>query len=64
MCHGAVLQKVRRSVSMSASAMNDLKKPLPVTIVEAIAWTYVALSLVGVLGVMVAECRGNGGHYI
>jgi hypothetical protein len=41
--------------------MNDLKKPLPVKIVEAIAWTYVALSLVGVLGVMVAECRGNGG---
>ena len=41
--------------------MNDLKKPLPVTIAEAIAWTYVALSLVGVLGVMVAECRGNGG---
>ena len=61
MCHGAVLRKVRRSVSMSASAMNDLKKPLPVTIVEAIAWTYVALSLVGVLGAIVAECRGNGG---
>jgi len=41
--------------------MNDLKKPLPVKIVEAIAWTYVALSLVGVLGAIVAECRGNGG---
>lgn len=41
--------------------MDDVKKPLPVKIVEAIAWTYVALSLVGVLGAMVAECRGNGG---
>ena len=41
--------------------MDDVKKPLPVTIVEAIAWTYVALSLVGVLGAIVAECRGNGG---
>lgn len=41
--------------------MDDVKKPLPVKIVEAIAWTYVALSLVGVLGAIVAECRGNGG---
>ena len=41
--------------------MDDVKKPLPVKIVEAIAWTYVALSLVGVLGAIVAECCGNGG---
>ena len=41
--------------------MDDVKKPLPVKIVEVIAWTYVALSLVGVLGAIVAECRGNGG---
>ena len=27
--------------------MDDVKKPLPVKIVEVIAWTYVALSLVG-----------------
>ena len=44
MCRGAVLRKVRRSVSMRSGAMDDLEKPLPVVIVEAIAWMYVMLS--------------------
>ncbi len=39
--------------------MGDLKKPLPVMIVEAIAWIYVALSLLGTLGALVAAYCDN-----
>ena len=59
MCHGAVLRKVRRSVSMSASAMNDLKKPLPVTIVETLGWIYVMLSVLLFILAIVNACRGS-----
>ncbi len=41
--------------------MNDLKKPLPVKIVEALGWAYVTLSILGTLGAMVAACCNNNG---
>ena len=41
--------------------MDDLKKPLPVKIVEALGWAYVTLSILGTLGAMVAACCNNNG---
>lgn len=38
-----------------------MKKPLPVTIVEALGWAYVTLSILGTLGAMVAACCNNNG---
>ena len=38
-----------------------LKKPLPVVIVEAIAWTYVALSVLLFVLAIVIACRDSGG---
>ena len=40
--------------------MDDLKKPLPVVIVEAIAWTYVVLSVLLFICAIVNACRDGG----
>ena len=40
--------------------MDDLKKPLPVVIVEAIAWMYVMLSALLFVCAIVNACRDGG----
>lgn len=40
--------------------MGDMKKPLPVKIVEAIAWTYVVLSVLSFIWAIVNACRSGG----
>ena len=39
--------------------MNDLKKPLPVTIVETLGWIYVMLSVLLFILAIVNACRGS-----
>ena len=45
---------------MGSGAMDDLKKPLPVVIVEAIAWMYVMLSALLFVCAIVNACRDGG----
>ena len=40
--------------------MNDLKKPLPVVIVETLSWIYVMLSVLLFILAIVSACRGSG----
>ena len=45
---------------MGSGAMDDLEKPLPVVIVEAIAWMYVMLSALLFVCAIVNACRDGG----
>ena len=40
--------------------MNDLKKPLPVVMVETLGWIYVMLSVLLFILAIVSACRGSG----